>query len=316
MDNTKTNFAFNPLGGDKWFPKETWFENDMQEYWGELGVSSEYDTLKVVLMHRPGPEIDDFDFREVRFRTQVDPERFRAQHDALADFYRSHGITVCYVENQRTDRPNAIFCRDLLLMTPEGAIICRPAMAARRGEEVAVARTVSKMDIPIIKTINADGYFEGANVMWVDRKTVILAVGARTNKAGAEQVETELRRIGVEEVIYMQTPCGQAHIDGVFNIAGPDVLYMYPSQVPYNVVDVFRKRGFKILECPDTKECKEGFGVNFVAIAPNEVVMPAGNDISAEILDKNGVKVHTVQFDEVVKAWGGMHCCTAFLKRG
>ena len=114
----------------------------------------------------------------------------------------------------------------------------------------------------------------------------------------------------------MQTPCGQAHIDGVFNIAGPDVLSMYPSQVPYNVVDVFRKRGFKILECPDTKECKEGFGVNFVAIAPNEVVMPAGNDISAEILDKNGVKVHTVQFDEVVKAWGGMHCCTAFLKRG
>ena len=40
MDNTKTNFAFNPLGGDKWFPKETWFENDMQEYWGEWGVSS------------------------------------------------------------------------------------------------------------------------------------------------------------------------------------------------------------------------------------------------------------------------------------
>ena len=104
MDNTKTNFAFNPLGGDKWFPKETWFENDMQEYWGEWGVSSEYDTLKVVLMHRPGPEIDDFDFREVRFRTQVDPERFRAQHDALADFYRIMGsLYVTLKISEQTD---------------------------------------------------------------------------------------------------------------------------------------------------------------------------------------------------------------------
>lgn len=316
MNTVTEKKAFDPLGGDKWFPKETLFEDDKSEYWGDFGVASEVDELKAVLMHRPGPEIDDFDFREVRFRAEVNPEKMREQHDALAAFYRSQGITVQYVENQRTDRPNALFCRDLLLMTPEGAIVCRPAMAARRGEETAVARTVAKLDIPIIKTINADGYFEGANVMWVDRQTVILAIGARTNRAGAQQVEDELRRIGVKDIIYMQTPCGQAHIDGVFNIASHDTIYMYPSQVPYEVVDTLKKKGYKVLECPDTKECKEGFVVNFVAIRPGEVVMPAGNVRSVEILEKNGIKVHTVPYDEVVKAWGGMHCCTAFLKRG
>ena len=308
--------AFDPLGGDKWFPKETWFEEDMPEYWGDWGCHSEVDELKAVLMRRPGAEGDDFDFREVRFRTEIDPERFRAQHDKLADFYRSKGIAVHYVEEQRKDRPNALFCRDLLLMTPEGAIICRPAMAARRGEETAVARTVANLNIPIIKTINADGYFEGANVMWVERETVILAVGARTNRAGAEQVAAELKRSGVKEIIYMQTPCGQAHIDGVFNIASHDLVYMYPSQVPYSVVDAMKKKGYRILECPDTRECKEGFGVNFVAIRPGEIVMPAGNDRSREILERGGVKVHVIEYDEVVKAWGGMHCCTAFLKRG
>lgn len=95
---------------------------------------------------------------------------------------------------------------------------------------------------------------------------MILAVGARTNRAGAEQVAAELKRIGVKEIIYMQTPCGQAHIDGVFNIASHDLVYMYPSQVPYSVVDAMKKKGYRILECPDTRECKEGFGVNFVAI--------------------------------------------------
>lgn len=316
MGKETNNKAFNPLGGDKWFPKETIFEDEITEYWGDWGVASEVDDLKAVLLHRPGPEIDDFDYREVRFRMPVDSEKFRAQHDALAEFYRSQGVAVHYVEKQRSDRPNSIFCRDLLLMTPEGAIITRPAMAARRGEEVAVAKTIMELGVPIIKTINADGYFEGANVMWVDRHTVILAIGARTNRAGAEQVETELRRIGVTDFIYMQTPCGQAHIDGVFNIASHDTVYMYPSQVPYSVADAMKKKGYKILECPSTEECKEGFGVNFVAIRPGEVVMPAGNDISAELLEKNGIKVHTVQFDEVVKAWGGMHCCSAFLKRG
>ncbi|MFQ7739707.1 MAG: arginine deiminase family protein, partial [Emergencia timonensis] len=91
---------------------------------------------------------------------------------------------------------------------------------------------------------------------------------------------------------------------------------MYPSQVPYSVVDAMKKKSYRILECPDTRECKEGFGVNFVAIRPGEIVMPAGNDRSREILESNGVKVHVVEYDEVVKAWGGMHCCTAFLKRG
>lgn len=101
--------AFDPLGGDKWFPKETWFEEDMPEYWGDWGCHSEVDELKAVLMRRPGKEVDDFDFREVRFRTQIDPVRFRAQHDQLAEFYRSKGVAVHYVEDQREDRPNALF---------------------------------------------------------------------------------------------------------------------------------------------------------------------------------------------------------------
>src|SRR5665647_3684029 len=103
----------------------------------------------------------------------------RNQHDALANFYREQGIIVYYVEEQRKDKPNAIFVRDQVLMTPEGAIVCRPAMSVRRGEEVLVAKRLSELNIPIVRTINGDAYFEGANVMWVDRKTAILAGGSR-----------------------------------------------------------------------------------------------------------------------------------------
>ena len=35
-----------------------------------------------------------------------------------------------------------------------------------------------------------------------------------------------------------------------------------------------------------------------------------------ELLEKNGIEVITVEFDEILKGYGAMHCCTGFLKRG
>ena len=46
------------------------------------------------------------------------------------------------------------------------------------------------------------------------------------------------------------------------------------------------------------------------------IVMPAGNPRSHEVLEKNGIKVIPVGFDEIMKGFGAIHCCTAFLKRG
>lgn len=304
------------IAGERWFPKETTIVDDMKELWGDWGVCSEVDPLKAVLMRRPGKEIEAFDWEAARFKGPIDPERFRAQHDALADVYRAHGVTVHYIEEQREDRPNALFCRDLVLMTPEGAIVTRPAMEARRGEERYAAKALADLGVPIIRTICGDAAFEGAMVMWVDRKTAILASGVRTNRSGYEMVEGELRRMGVCEILHMQVPYGHAHIDGNLNFASHDVAMIHASQVPYDVCDVLKRKGIKLLECPSQTEAKHSFAINFVAIRPGLIVMPAGNPRSQELLEKNGIEVITVEFDEIMKGFGAIHCCTAFLKRG
>ncbi len=41
-----------------------------------------------------------------------------------------------------------------------------------------------------------------------------------------------------------------------------------------------------------------------------------GNPRSQELLEQNGIEVIPVEFDEVMKGFGAIHCCTAFLKRG
>lgn len=308
-------FDIDALPGERWFPRETRFAEDLPLYWGDFGVASEVDTLKAVLLRRPGKEIDSFDYREARFRSVINPDKFREEHDALAQVYRDHGAKVFYVEEQRKDRPNAFFMRDLVFMTPEGAIIGRPAMAARRGEERYVAVTLAKLGVPIIKTINGNGIFEGANAMWVDRQTVILATGSRANRAGCEQVETELRRMGVTEIIPMQIPYGHAHIDGILNIASHDIAMVHAPQVPYDVCAALLKKGYRILEAPSQTEAKETMGINFVALKPGLVVQTAGNPRCKAELEKHGIQVITVEFTEVMKGWGGIHCATAFLKR-
>ena len=304
------------LAGERWFPMETSITEDMKNLWGDWGVCSEVDTLRDVIVRRPGAEIENFDWQAARFRAPIDPERFRAQHDALMDIYRAHGVRVHYIEEQRADRPNAVFCRDLLLMTPEGAIVTRPAMEARRGEERYMAKALADLGVPIIRTICGSATFEGAMGLWIDRHTIVLASGVRTNREGYEMVEYELRRMGVTDIIHMQIPYGHAHIDGLLNMASHDVAVIHASQVPYDVCDALKKKGIKLLECPSRVEAKETLAINFVAIEPGTVVMPAGNPRTQELLEKNGIKIIPVEYDEVLKGYGAIHCCTAFLKRG
>jgi len=305
------------LPGDTWFPDESSFEEDLPRYWGEWGVASEVDTLRAVLMRRPGREIEGFDPAVVRFTDEpLDVELFRRQHDALTGIYRDHGVAVHYVEETRPDRPNAVYCRDLMFMTPEGAILGRPGMAARRGEERYLAAVLARLGVPIILTVHSGGIFEGANAMWVDRRTVILATSSRTNREGWDQVAQALGRMGVDQIIPMQIPSTNIHIDSILNLASHDVAMVHAQQAPYDVCQALRRKGFRILEAPSTREVTRTSGCNFVAIRPGLVVQPEGNPRCREVLENNGVTVIPVDFSEIIKGRGAVHCVTASLKRG
>ncbi|MDG5787469.1 arginine deiminase family protein [Evansella sp. AB-P1] len=304
--------------GERWFPKENSFSDEMKDLWGDWYCDSEIGKLRAVLMHRPGVEIEgitELNFAEYRFRSAINPVRARQQQDELANIYRDHGVDVHYVDGQRTDRPNAMFMRDLMFMTPEGAIVCRPAIPARRGEERAVAKTLASLGVPIIKTINGDGYFEGASAMWVNRDTVIIGTGSRTNESGAQQVETELRNIGVKNIIRTGIPYGSIHLDGYMNMVDKNKLLIFPWHVTYDCAKELLDLGIELIELTNIDELKQGMSMNFVALEPGKVVMPSGNPETKALLESHDVEVINVNLDEVMNGWGAAHCMTAFLKR-
>ena len=295
---------------------ETPFEEQIGNYWGDWGISSQCAPLKSVLLRRPGSEINEFSWEEARFREGIDPDKFREAHQRLVDLYEENGVKVYFLDEQREDRPNAVYCRDLMFMTPEGAIIARPALPVRRGEEVAMAKALAALNIPIVKTITGTGTFEGADCLWVDRKTAILARSSRTNEAGYNQVAQVLREQGVETILTVPIPYTNAHLDGIMNFVDTDKAIVNTRQVPYDVVEYLMNRGYNIIDAPDQDEARFSLGLNIVALRPGVVIQAQGNPKTKEALEKNGVEVISLDFDEILKGWGSVHCCSATLARG
>jgi len=303
-------------GGDKWSPRVASFREDIVETWGDWGSGSECGTLRSVLLRRPGPELDAItDFDAVQMRADLNPDLARSQHDALADAYREQGVAVHPVESGRMDKPNSFFLRDLMLMTPEGAIVTRPASTVRAGEERLVAEALGRLGVPILMSVHGDGTFEGADVSWVNEDLCFLAEGLRTNEAGANQVERMLREIGVRDVIRVGLAWGAMHLDGVLNFPDRDCAVVWPRRTPFKVVDTLKRRGFRILEIPDEVEAQICLPMNFVALAPGRILMPAGGERMRAIYEQAGIECITVEVGELIKAGGGIHCMTGFLKR-
>jgi N-dimethylarginine dimethylaminohydrolase len=163
-------------------------------------------------------------------------------------------------------------------------------------------------------TVHGRGTFEGADVSWVDRELCFLAEGLRTNEAGADQVERMLREIGTE-VVRVGLPYGAMHLDGLLNFLDRDLAVVWPRRTPYKIVQTLRARGFRLIEVEDEQEAQHCLPMNFVALAPGVFLMPEHGERLRARYEEAGVTCHTVEIGELIKAGGGIHCMTGFLKR-
>lgn len=302
-------------GGDGWSPRTTPLRQEIGQVWGACGVASEWSPLQAILLHRPGVEVEGLaDPDHAQMLAPVDASRLRQQHEALAQAYRDAGVAVHYVEPDGTPPPNQMFVADLLFMTPEGAIVGRPASTVRAGEERFLARRLAALGIPILRTVRGTGTFEGADAAWIDPDTILLATGLRTNAAGARQVTSLLQEMGVE-VVQVGLPYGAMHLMGQLRLADADLAIGWPGRVPYGAVEALREHGYKVFFLPSEEEAVRGFALNFVTLAPRRILMSAGNPITQAFYEEAGIACHTVEVDELLKAAGGIGCLTGILER-
>ncbi len=312
---TGSHFNASAYGGQGWSPRTDSLGQELGRLWGACGVTTEWSALKAVLLHRPGPELENIGNPDaIQMLAWLDFGRAREQHEAMARAYREAGVVVHYVEPPQTPPPNQMFVADLMFMTPEGAIVGRPASTVRAGEERWVARRLADLGVPILRTIRGHGVFEGADAAWLDPQTVLLATGLRTNSEGAAQVSGLLRELGIE-VIQVGLPYGSMHLMGTLRFADRGLALAWPGRAPYAAVEALRRRGYTVLFLPDNLAAMPPAAFNFVTLGPGRILLPASYPAAEAFYREAGLECVTVEVDELTKAAGAIGCMSGIVAR-
>jgi N-dimethylarginine dimethylaminohydrolase len=313
LSTTLHNLA--AYGGDGWRPRTHSLEAEIGPIWESCGQRDEWSPLRAVLLHRPGEELaSDQNPNTLQMLEKIDPTLAMRQHDSMADAYRAASVAVVYVAPERLPPPNQMFVADLFFMTPEGAVVGRPASRIRAGEERWVARRLADHGIPILRTVNGTGVFEGADAMWIDAQTVLIGRGLRTNAEGACQVTAVLESLGVR-TLPVDLPCGTMHLMGMLRIVDRDLALAWPTRLAYRAVEALRDKGYRVHFLPDQSEVLHGNSLNFVTFGPRRILMPAGNPVTLAFYESLGIQCTQVDISELTKAAGAVGCLTGILRR-
>lgn len=308
-------FGASAYGGDGWSPRTASHRDEIGSVWAPFAVDSEWSDLRAVLLHRPGEELGrSADPRAVQMLEPLDIGRARDEHDAMAARYAEAGVAVHYVQPDGPVRPNQMFCADLMFMTPEGAVLARPASTVRAGEERLVAARLAALGAPILCQLRGAATFEGADAMWIDRRTVLVGRGLRTNQAAIDQLTRLFSEIGVT-AIAVDMPYGTMHLMGMLRIADRDLAVAWPRRTPHAAVLALRERGYRVAFLPDTEEAGTGRAFNFVTLGPRRVLMVGGNPATQRFLESLGVSCIVSPARELAKAAGAIGCLTGILHR-
>jgi len=302
-------------GGKGWQPRVTTHIDEIGSVWADCGINSEWAPLKSVLLHTPGDELNaSMDPEAAQMLAPLDVEKAKAEHILLSQCYQEQGITVIQVEPRSPAHPNQMFCADLVFMTPEGAVLARPASLVRAGEEVEVARILVNLGIPILKTLTGNATFEGADAMWIDARTVVIGLGQRTNSEGAAQVTSVLNAQGVD-VLTVDMPINTMHLMGMFRIFDGDLAVGWTRRTPYRLVETIKNKGFQLIFIEEEPGQPINRGINAVTCGPRKILMPDGYPETQKLFENHDVKCITSPTTELQKAAGAIGCLTGVLHR-
>ncbi len=305
-------------GGPGWRPRTASHDEEIAggEIWSPYAVRSEVAPLKAVLLAQPGDELDFPEPPDAHLMLErIDVTAIRAQAGAVADAYRAEGVEVHLFRSERTPPPNLIFMRDLFFMTPEGAVLARPAAEQRAGEERFAAEALTRAGVPILRTLRGRATFEGADALWLDERTVMVGVGLRTSDEAFVALKEVLSHQGVSARA-IPMPAGVQHLLGVVNFVDTDLAVLHGGRTPSSLKVFLASQGVETISLAPGDELDQGRGMNFVTLAPRRVLMPAGCPGIRSQLEEAGIEVLEAEVGEYLKGAGGLGCLTGILSRG
>jgi N-dimethylarginine dimethylaminohydrolase len=180
----------------------------------------------------------------------------------------------------------------------------------RRGEERLITQAIASVGMPILATITGAGLVEGGSFAKLTPKVAAYSTSIRCNSEGARQLEEILGRLGIELIV---VPMGgwSIHLDGHLGMVDVDKALVDVPGLPYWFLERLHELGIEAIPCPREDE----WAINSLVLRPGRVLMCDRYPRAAELLERRGIEVVAIPYDEIQKGGGGIHCSTMELVR-
>lgn len=228
----------------------------------------------------------------------------------LIKAYKDNGVEVFEMEPDKSMQVQT-FARDFGACVKEGAIIGKFRHPARQVETVAYEAKLKELGVPVIARCNA-GCFEGGDFWMIDEHTLAFGMVDRTDEAGVANLRDQLSKFGYT-VVGVPCPPANLHLDMVFNIVAEKVCIAATKELPYNFIQMLKRRDFTIIDVPSELVFKHGCNVQ--ALGNNKVLAIKNNKSVNDKMREAGVDVIEVDLCQILKAGGGPHCMTFPIQR-
>lgn len=241
------------------------------------------------------------------------------EYAAFESILKQTGCEIQYFKEDEQVGMDSIYCRDASIATDYGMVLCNMGKQLRAGEPAAQKTIFEKNNDKILGSINAPGKLEGGDVAWLDKSTLAVAHGYRTNDSGFNQLKDLLSPHGIT-LIQVPLPHYKGandvfHLMSIFSPVDVDLAVVYSPLMPVFFRNKLLDLGFKLVEVPDSEF--ESMGCNVLALAPRNCMLVAGNPTTKMRLEEAGCQVQEYSGKHIsVFGGGGPTCLTRPLERG
>ena len=281
-----------------------------------FGVQSMIAPLRRALVHLPGPEFTTESWQSYGLEGEADLDAATEEHERFLDVLRCRGVELEFLEEHASVQCTATY--DPALVTDAGAVILTSGRWERRAEAMPMARKLLELDIPIIGWVGGEGHMDAGDTLWLDRETLLVGRGYRTNDEAFRQLRRALDGI-VREFRQFELPHWEGtgevlHLMSVVSVVDEDLAVVYPRAMPIRLLELLLERGYRLVEVPDAEF--ETQGANVLALAPGCAVMCAGNPVTSAALRDAGAEVLEYEGEHIsLRRISGPTCNTRPLLR-
>lgn len=282
----------------------------------EFGAQSMAAPLRHVLMRSAASAMRGADPKRWHYGPGFDPAKAARQHAALAELVAASGARIEWLPDEVDGLADSVFTHDPSLMTDYGAVILSMGKALRRDEPELHEAAYRRLGVPVLGRIGGAGQVEGGDCVWVDRTSLAVGRGVRTNQDGIQQLANLLAPRGIA-VYGFDLPLWQGeeaclHLMSVISPLADDLALVHAPLLPVAFYQMLKARGIRLVEGdPDEFAASHGLSLNVLPTSPRDVIAVAGFPMTRAAMEAAGCTVRTFEADALcIACEGGPTCLT------